>query len=87
MLNVSGRSSLFPRSEGEAVLTVAAKREVPNAVALGTASGTVFARMTQHLAQLGPRTDAEALRALRQAFPAVPLSDRVAVLAERNRQV
>lgn len=41
--------------------------------------------MSQHLAHARPRSDAEALRLLRQAFPAAPLAARVAAMAERAR--
>lgn len=34
------------------------------------------------LASLAPSSDAEALGALRRAFPAAPLADRVAVIAQ-----
>jgi len=41
--------------------------------------------MTQHLDVAQPRTDSEALRILRQAFPAAPLAARVAAMASRAR--
>ncbi|WP_029349325.1 hypothetical protein [Bosea sp. 117] len=41
--------------------------------------------MSQHLAVAHPRSDAEALRLLRQAFPAAPLAARVAAMAQRGR--
>lgn len=37
--------------------------------------------MTKHLVAARPRSDAEALRLLRQAFPGAPLAARVAAMA------
>lgn len=42
-------------------------------------------QMSEHLDTARPRSDAEALRLLRQAFPSVPLAMRVAALAARPR--
>lgn len=50
-----------------------------------TDSTSVALLMTQHLDVAQPRTDAEALRILRQAFPAAPLAARVAAMARRTR--
>ena len=47
----------------------------------GTDNASVALLMTQHLDVAQPRTDAEALRILRQAFPAAPL----AAMASRAR--
>ncbi|MCJ8142131.1 transferase [Ancylobacter sp. A5.8] len=41
--------------------------------------------MRQHLDLAAPRTDAEALRLLRQAFPSASLAARVTAMAERAR--
>lgn len=41
--------------------------------------------MSQHLDLARPDSDAEALRLLRQAFPAVPLSARVEAMKARAR--
>ncbi|MDF2994616.1 MAG: putative transferase [Xanthobacteraceae bacterium] len=41
--------------------------------------------MTKHLAAARPRSDAEALRLLRQAFPGAPLAARVAAMAGWSR--
>ena len=51
----------------------------------GTDSASVALLMIQHLDVAQPRTDAEALRILRQAFPAAPLAARVAAMASRAR--
>ena len=48
-------------------------------------STSVAILMTQHLDVAQPRTDSEALRILRQAFPAAPLAARVAAMANRAR--
>ena len=50
-----------------------------------TDSASVALLMTQHLDVAQPRTDSEALRILRQAFPAAPLAARVAAMASRAR--
>lgn len=47
--------------------------------------GTVAAMMRSHLDKVRPHTDAEALRILRQDFPAAPLAARVAAMALRAR--
>lgn len=41
--------------------------------------------MAAHLLSTEPKTDAEALRLLRDAFPQAPLAARVAALAARTR--
>jgi hypothetical protein len=41
--------------------------------------------MSNHLAAARPRSDAEALRLLRQAFPGAPLAARVAAMAGWTR--
>ncbi|GLK85994.1 transferase [Ancylobacter defluvii] len=46
---------------------------------------SVTALMRSHLDIARPRSDAEALRILRQAFPAAPLAVRVAAMADRAR--
>ena len=46
---------------------------------------SVAALMRSHLDTARPRSDAEALRLLRQAFPAAPLAARVAALVEHGR--
>lgn len=51
----------------------------------GTDTASVALLMTQHLDLAQPRTDSEALRILRQAFPAAPLAARVAAMASRAR--
>jgi len=51
----------------------------------GSDSASVALLMVQHLDVAQPRTDAEALRILRQAFPAAPLAARVAAMASRAR--
>ncbi|MBS7535113.1 transferase [Ancylobacter sonchi] len=45
---------------------------------------SVAALMRSHLDQVRPRSDAEALRILRQAFPAAPLAARVAAMADHR---
>ncbi|MBS7541330.1 transferase [Ancylobacter lacus] len=88
MLQVSATSSVsIPPRDGELVGPSAPEgaRAVLRRDAGGASASSVFARMAQHLAHLGNPTDAEALRELRQAFPGVPLSARVAALAGRNR--
>ncbi|MCB4767994.1 hypothetical protein LGR54_05210 [Ancylobacter sp. Lp-2] len=45
---------------------------------------SVAALMRSHLDQVRPRSDAEALRTLRQAFPAAPLAARVAAMADHR---
>lgn len=67
MLRVSGVSSLQPGSRTD----VALPAPVPSLATL----------MSTHLAAARPRSDAEALRLLRQAFPAAPLAARVAAIA------
>ncbi|MDR6954236.1 hypothetical protein J2X65_003604 [Ancylobacter sp. 3268] len=46
---------------------------------------SVAALMRSHLDMARPRSDAEALKILRQAFPAAPLAARVAAMADRAR--
>lgn len=46
---------------------------------------SVASLMRSHLDMARPRSDAEALRLLRQAFPAAPLAARVAAMAARAR--
>ncbi|MBS7541543.1 transferase [Ancylobacter oerskovii] len=46
---------------------------------------SVTVLMRDHLDMARPRSDAEALRILRQAFPAAPLAARVAAMADRAR--
>ena len=43
----------------------------------------VMAEMLTHLRRIQPATDAEALTTLRHAFPAAPLSTRVAAIQAR----
>lgn len=47
--------------------------------------GVLAHMMSKHLAAARPRSDAEALRLLRQAFPGAPLAARVAAMASRSR--
>lgn len=42
-----------------------------------------FREMRDFLSVVHPASDAEALQSLRQAFPTVPLSDRIAVIQTR----
>ncbi|HSI40343.1 MAG TPA: transferase [Xanthobacteraceae bacterium] len=46
---------------------------------------TLRRQMCEHLDRARPRSDSEALKMLRQAFPATPLALRVAALAGRPR--
>lgn len=43
-------------------------------------------RIVERMRQIGPRSDAEALRELRAAFPDAPLALRVAALGQMIRQ-
>lgn len=73
MLRVSGVSSVAAQGRGTAGEAFAAE------------PASLVHRMSNHLAAARPRSDAEALRLLRQAFPGAPLAARVAAMAERGR--
>lgn len=81
--------------QGARVLVTPASSDVMDSVAVRSADSAVNIRrgdaqsvaqlMRQHLDLAAPRTDAEALRLLRQAFPSASLAARVTAMAERAR--
>lgn len=71
MLHVSGVSS-----SGASAVTAPGRE---------TSEHSLAHLMTSHLAAARPRSDAEALRLLRQAFPGAPLAARVAAMARWAR--
>ncbi|MDQ0347907.1 transferase [Ancylobacter vacuolatus] len=60
-------------------------READTRIAFKREPATVAQLMSQHLDLARPGSDAEALRLLRQAFPAAPLAARVEAMKGRAR--
>jgi hypothetical protein len=70
-------------TDGQLTFDLASDARPPRSLRRPDRIDDAFREMREFLSFALPATDAEALQSLRQAFPTVPLSDRIAVIQTR----